>query len=173
MAWRKKGIMEKFRLILGASALLGSFSLAFASEKPIANLFQVSGKILVDSGKGFVASGDRALQLGDRIFIGDKSSVTVAYADCTVTLNKPSVFIIGKIAPCAKGVSTAENNSVMITPARDAPPGAGIAGAHSAGAAGVGAGAGGAGGFGGFGPLLLLGPAIGGAALIILTASKS
>ena len=172
--------MKMIRMLVGAAALMGSASMASATEAPVANLLDANGKILVDHGQGFVLAVGSALQAGDRIFIGDKSSATVAYAECRVKLAKPIVFIVGKTAPCVKGANAAQAGSVFIAPTADAPAGAGAAGAGAggAGAGGAGAGAGGAGagagagGFAGLGPLLLLPPAILGGAFFILTASK-
>lgn len=75
----------------------------------------VSGKIMIDTGKGFTAtSGLASLKTGDRIFVGKDSSVTVAFEACSVTLDTPTVFVVPAKAAC--DASTAP----IITPTADA-----------------------------------------------------
>ena len=73
--------------ILGLSVFCASSALA--ASGPIAQVADVSGKVLINHGKGFTqAVGDIALKTGDAVFIGDNSSVTIAYgaAKCSVKL---------------------------------------------------------------------------------------
>ena len=83
--------MQIRKILIGSFAFMGTMTLAAAAEAPIANLSDANGKILVDQGQGFVASAGQDLKAGDRVFIGDKSSAVVAYAACTVKLDKPTV----------------------------------------------------------------------------------
>ncbi len=137
---------------------------AFAAGN-VANLLDAQGKVMIDHGKGFVqAPLNTGLNVGDRVFVGQNSSAVVSFEGCTLNISKSTVYMIGKQAPCAKGMKTAQVGNVFVSPAGDAPVGAGAAGA---GAAGAGAGLGAA-GLGGLGPALLLAPiALGGGFLLL------
>ncbi len=126
-----------------------------AAETPVANLLDVTGKILVGRGQGFVALSESTLKVGDHVFVGDKSSAIVAYAGCTVKLYKPTVFVVSKAAPCLQGANSTQIGSVIISPAVDNAPG------------------GSGGGLSPLGTAALVGlPIVVGGGLLLLTASK-
>lgn len=152
--------MNSLKTLLVSTAILASATAAVATEAPVANLLDMSGKVMIDRGHGFASVSDQSLKAGDRIFVGDKSSAVVAYAGCSVKLAEPTVFVVGKTAPCAKGASVVKIGSVLVAPAADVPVGAGAAGA-------------GAGGLGGLGPLVILPPVILAGGLFFLLSSKS
>lgn len=126
--------MQIRKILIGSFAFMVTVTLAAAAEAPIANLSDANGKILVDQGQGFVASAGQDLKAGDRVFIGDKSSAVVAYAACTVKLDKPTVFVVSKAAPCLQGSNSTQIGSVIISPAYD--PGAGSGGILGSGGTG-------------------------------------
>jgi hypothetical protein len=145
--------MKILKIVVGSFAFMGTVALAAAADAPVANLFAASGKILVDQGHGFIAAAGQNLNDGDRIFVGDKSSANVAYATCTVKLDKPAVFVVSKAAPCAQGANQMEIGSVIISPAVDDTPGGG--------------------GIGTLGTIALTGvPIVVAGGLLLLTASK-
>ena len=109
--------MQIRKILIHSFAFMGTVTLAVAAETPIANLTDTDGRILVDHGKGFAIPTGQTLKVGDRIFVGENSSTVVAYAACSVKLDKPTVFVVGKIAPCAKGADSTQIGSVVISPA--------------------------------------------------------
>lgn len=70
----------------------------------LAVLSEVSGKVLVNAGKGFVtAKSGAALNLGDRVISLDGSRAAVVYADgCTTRLPENSLLALDASAPCGK-----------------------------------------------------------------------
>jgi hypothetical protein len=92
----------------GTSALAGT---------GVATISDVSGKVLVNQGEGFVpVAGSIELNAGDRVMVGDDSFATVTYADCSVSLSKPTVMAVSAEANCS---------DVVITPTADVPVAAG------------------------------------------------
>ncbi len=86
----------------------------------VAVVGDVSGKVLVNRGKGFVpVSGSLQLNVGDRVMVGENSFATLSYAECAVSLAKPTVVSVAAVAPCATGV--VEDAGVFITPTADMP----------------------------------------------------
>jgi hypothetical protein len=116
-------------------------AVAFAASSTIATaasaqLTAAEGKVLINSGTGFVAAaGLTALNTGDRVFVGDTGMAVVSYSNgCAVSVASGSVVTITEKAPCAAG-STIVAGSV-ITPVADAyaaPANAGWAGLGAAG----------------------------------------
>jgi hypothetical protein len=110
--------MSKMRVF---SAMALSLALASASVKAASSVAQMGdfhGKVLVNQGKGFVpVAGPLALQAGDTVMIGEESSATVSYNQCSVALTSPTVFTVGEKAPCAKGEKVASVQGVFIAPA--------------------------------------------------------
>ena len=150
--------MQIRKILIGSFAFMGTVTLAAAAEAPIANLSDANGKILVDQGQGFVGSAGQDLKAGDRVFIGDKSSAVVAYAACTVKLDKPTVFVVSKAAPCLQGSNSTQIGSVIISPAYD--PGTGGGSSNDR--------------LGTFGTVALLGlHIVVGGGLLLLTASQT
>ena len=97
------------------AALNATPSLALGST---ARLQGIQGKVLLDQGQGFApAAGASQLKPGDKIFIGTKSSAILAFAQCAVELNKPTVFTLTNTAPCDANGKAADLGGTFITPA--------------------------------------------------------
>jgi hypothetical protein len=107
--------MKKF---FAVAAMLGLVTSAQAAS--LATINSVSGAVLVNKGEGFVSVSDLTeLKAGDKVFVGEGGFASVSYAECVVTLDKPMVHAVTKVAPCN-----------VITPAADLdePAAAGLAG---------------------------------------------
>jgi hypothetical protein len=79
--------------------------LSFASAASAANLANISGDVMINKGEGFVpAVSSVELSAGDKILVGEGGFVDVAYDKCTVSLAKPMVHSIAKVAPCDQAV---------------------------------------------------------------------
>lgn len=112
--------MKLVGMVLAASMALGLSGTAFAASG-VASLTSSEGKVLLNAGEGFVpVSGPVALNVGDKIMLGKDGFVTVAFKDCAVSLDKPTVFTVTKEAPCTKGRLAALEAGVFVTPAADA-----------------------------------------------------
>ena len=104
----------KFLTIVAALALCSTSVLA-------AQVGDVHGKVLINVGKGFVPVANGAvLKAGDELMVGSESFATLAFAGCTVSLSKPTVFVVADKAPCASGNQAAADAGVFISPTADA-----------------------------------------------------
>lgn len=93
---------------------LFSFSAAQAAEI-VAELHLIKGKVLVNSGHGFVSAG--AVNAGDKILIGDKSRALLTYANgCDVPLTGKQIYIVPAEPPCAPTEKMAEVQPTMPEP---------------------------------------------------------
>lgn len=104
--------------ILGLSIVLASPALA--ASDPMAQVANFSGKVLISHGKGFAeAVGNPNLKSGDAVFIGDNSSVTIAYsaAKCSVTYSTPQTFNVPVKAPCTEGQMLGQVDNLSVEPA--------------------------------------------------------
>ena len=104
--------------ILGLSILWASSGLA--ASDPMAQVANFSGKVLISHGKGFAeAVGNASLKSGDAVFIGDNSSVTIAYgaAKCSVTYTTPQTFNVPVKAPCTEGQMLGQTDNLTVEPA--------------------------------------------------------
>ena len=97
-------------MLIGLSAGLGP---ALAEIAPSATmLVKASGKVLVNSGKGFKKfAGDVPVKAGDRVLVGEDSKATVKYGSCDVIVMEPSVYTILQESPCAGGVVVPADDS--------------------------------------------------------------
>jgi hypothetical protein len=87
-----------------------------ATAVQAANLSNVSGEVLVNTGKGFVAVVENqavTLKPGDKILVRDNSFATVSFAKCAVALSQPTVFTVAKSAPCEESASLPEQSTVI------------------------------------------------------------
>ena len=90
--------MNKLIVSVAVAAVLMN-SAAFAATG--ATLSDVSGKVLVNSGDGFIpATGSMMLSVGDKILVGEGSFAVISYTDCAVSLSKPSVVTVAGSAAC-------------------------------------------------------------------------
>jgi hypothetical protein len=114
--------MKKFFAVVAMMAMVSSATAATLSD--------VSGSVLVNKGKGFVpAAGVVKLKVGDKVLVGEGGFASVAYGKCSVSLDKPTVHAVKKVAPC---------NEMVISPVADLDPPVAGGAAGGAGAAGGG-----------------------------------
>ena len=93
---------------------LFSFSAAQAAEI-VAELHLIQGKVLVNSGHGYVSTG--AVNAGDKILIGDKSRALLSYpGGCDVPLTGKQIYVVPFDPPCAPEQKTAEAPPTMPDP---------------------------------------------------------
>lgn len=98
------------------AALMVTASVAVAAQS-VAVVQNVGGKVLVNKGKGFVpVTSSMQLGAGDTLMIGNKSSATLAYADCSIDLKKPAVVTVS-----TKACDGVKADGVFVTPAADVP----------------------------------------------------
>jgi hypothetical protein len=122
-------LMKICGTIVAAAAVMSLSASAFA-ESPAASLSDVSGKVLVNSGKGFVPALDlTALNVGDKVMVGDQSFATVAFAKCSVALSTSTVYTVPAKGQCAKA------DASLIQPVADLDPceGSGLLGGAACG----------------------------------------
>lgn len=108
--------MRYLFLLLTSTVAITTASHA-AKAPDVASLNAVSGSVLVNAGEGFVAVPEGqplALKAGDKIFVRDNSTATVAFADCAVALTEPTLFTVTAEAPCLNG--SLPDQAVRITP---------------------------------------------------------
>jgi hypothetical protein len=100
-------------VILAAAVLAASTSFA-AAEVGSATLGDISGKVLVNSGKGFVAAtASTILRDGDKVMVGEQAFATLSYSGCSLALSKPAVVTVSSETACADAAA------VQITPTAD------------------------------------------------------
>lgn len=112
-------VMKFVGMLVAASLALGVSAPAYAASG-IANITTAEGKVLLNAGKGFVpVSGPVALKVGDKVLLGKGGFATVAFKDCAVALDKPTVFTVTKNAPCSKDQLAGLEAGVFVTPVAD------------------------------------------------------
>lgn len=118
--------MARRRTVLTLSFFLCAGSALAAQTAPVATLTAVSGNVMVDSGKGFVAVQDgAALTAGARVLVGRNSAAKIAYSgvkDCVQLLNNRGVT---KVQPACPSMASAMTRSIVsgsVTPAAMALP---------------------------------------------------
>ncbi len=149
--------MKTARAAVAFMATLSASMLGLAAVANAATLVDLSGKVLVNAGKGFKAGAEaQSVSSGYRVMASANSQVTVQYDDgCRVSVNPGKVYTVLAKSPCAALASGA--------PAGGAGAGAGGgAGAGAGAGGGLGAGAGAVGAVGG-----LSGPALVGVGAIV------
>jgi hypothetical protein len=114
--------MKKFiASVVSAAFLIATVAPSLAAS-PIAKATGLQGKVLVNHGKGFeVATGSVFLNAGDRLMVGEKSSVTVNYLNvkCTVSATNSTVLTVAAVAPCKSGTVVGSVDNVFATPVAD------------------------------------------------------
>jgi hypothetical protein len=129
--------------------------LSFVSAANAASLSVNGGSVMVNKGEGFVSAvGSVDLKAGDKVLVGDGGFADLAYDTCVVSLSKPTVHVVSKVAPC---------NTPVISPVADvdAPVAGGLFG-----------GAGALAGLGGVGLALVGAAVVIPAALVVRKATK-
>lgn len=118
------------KLLIAATIILTGFGLpAFAAETPFAILKNISGKVLINQGKGFVVAKPQvALKSGDKIMVGEEAAATVVFAEisCILDLAPLAVTTITDASMCAPPAplesSAALETQPAIIPAVGEPP---------------------------------------------------
>ena len=116
--------MTKFdSKIAFASAALCLFAGAAQAAGPAMQIEYVSGKVLVNAGKGFRqidAAG--LLKAGDRMLIGKDSTVTITFNDahCSISYASASIIVVPAKAPCKPGDTLAALGNDFADPANAA-----------------------------------------------------
>lgn len=90
-------------LVLSLSVCLAGASCAAANDaaRGAASVAELSGNILINKGKGFAPAHKNAtLKAGDRVLVKAKSSTTLVFGNCKVTLSTPMVFVVKRETPC-------------------------------------------------------------------------
>ena len=101
-------------LLMGGLFLTNSVGAASITAKLIAP----NGKVLVNTGEGFVLASDgMVLQAGDRILAGAGSTATISYPGCAVVLPEASFHTVSVKEPCVQGQAVLPQQSLMISPA--------------------------------------------------------
>ncbi len=104
---------------------------SIAAEPKGTHLEFISGKVLVNQGKGFVpAKSDTMLQSGTEIFVGDDSTATLSFTQnhkqkpCRVVLKPGSVTTVSDSGMCEEVNEAAIGNfeTTRITPVAGGPP---------------------------------------------------
>ena len=114
-----KGDFYMKRIISAALAVLMVSASVAAAAQSVAVVQNVGGKVLVNKGKGFVpVTSSMKLGAGDTLMIGNKSSATLTYADCSIDLSKPAVVTVSTKA--CDGVQKSADG-VFVTPTADVP----------------------------------------------------
>jgi hypothetical protein len=119
----------KVKMIGLFCALSLSFGMAQADTAAVATLAQVSGKVMVNKGKGFVtAKSGMVLADNDRLITLDESSAAVVFADgCLNTVKANSALAISKALGCKAQAASVNAPMTKAAPIRyaavgDTPP---------------------------------------------------
>jgi len=107
-------VRSAFSLTALCAALL-SFGTATAAE-----LVNIQGKVAVNHGDGFIPAAEgMTVRPGDKVFVGDKSSASLIYANpgCVFEAAPTSVVTVTELGPCAPGETTALGEPAIATPA--------------------------------------------------------
>jgi hypothetical protein len=113
--------LVSFATIIGLS-FGATGALAASSDVGSVATVATSGRVLIDSGAGYVAAVDgMALKAGDQIMVGEGGSADIYYAasDCTVSAGETSIVTVSALAPCAKGETLAQVDQVFVLPVED------------------------------------------------------
>lgn len=96
-------ILNKSLVAMFGFCMMSATALA---DLGIATISDVSGKVLVNAGEGFVpAAADMVLKVGDRVFVGEQSLATLSYEKCAVLLDKPAVVTVSADGGCSVATS--------------------------------------------------------------------
>jgi hypothetical protein len=92
-----------------------------ASAESIATLTGAEGPVLVNTGEGYSAvdaKSPTALKIGDSVLVKEQGFATLSFAECAVTLDKPTVLTITEAPPCT-GKNALPTQASVITPVVD------------------------------------------------------
>ena len=116
-----KIMMSQFaqNIIVGLAGVVISAGAAVAGQ-PMAQAEFMSGKIMLNSGYGFLKPGLNAqFFAGDKVLIGKNSSLTLAFiaAKCSVTYSEATVVVVPAKPSCKVGERIAAVNTNFVAPA--------------------------------------------------------
>jgi hypothetical protein len=106
-------------IVFTSAALYLIAGVAQAAE-PSMQIEYLSGKVLVNAGKGFrqIGAAD-GLKAGDHLLIGKDSTVTIAFNDahCSISYASASIVVVPAKAPCKPGDTLAALGNDFAVPA--------------------------------------------------------
>jgi len=96
-----------------ASAMAFAMAVGTAVAGPVATLSDISGSVLVDSGKGFQKVSSAAeVQPGSRVLVSKNSKATIAYAaGCSKALSGNSITTVAGADACSSSAQVAAQQS--------------------------------------------------------------
>ena len=111
-------------LFLGSAMILLPTLSAYAEAVgPLAIFADVSGKVLVNQGVGYIsAKSGMTLNAGEQVIVSDAANAAIRYVDvaCTVELAPQSFSTIAAAAPCIAGNVAMISESVFVQPVMNA-----------------------------------------------------
>ena len=113
-------IILSLKRLIAILIFVGAIVDPVLANQPEAQIEAVTGKVMVNSGHGFVFGvADADLRAGDRVLISQNSSLTINYlvAKCSVTYSEPLVFVLPAKAPCKAGDQLASVGTGFVAPA--------------------------------------------------------
>jgi len=86
-----------------SAGLAAGFSVAGASQNPLATIERIDGTAMVSEGARYVEAREGTqLRLSDRLLVLEGSSATIHFADgCERTMSDSTLLTIGSMSPCA------------------------------------------------------------------------
>jgi hypothetical protein len=110
--------MFDFKRVTAATVALSfAFSPMAFGKDLVVHLVETKGKVLINHGGRFVPALDAmALRAGDRILVGQESTATLAYPDCSVTLAAANIFTVPSAKACAPGETASLIDGVFVKP---------------------------------------------------------
>jgi hypothetical protein len=109
-------------LVLG---MLGSATCFAGASPDAAMLRNVSGKVRVNTGEGFVpAAPSQLLKAGDSVLLGSNGAASIYFPDanCTAVLPKSMVTMVTGADMCQQALLPDADVAPVITPANSGPP---------------------------------------------------
>lgn len=104
--------MKRFTIALLCAVLSSHAHSASAANASVATISGMQGKVLVNTGHGFVPATDAlALKSGDKVMVGKGSFAKITYQSCTLPLSQSSVFVVTVAAPCEIPAGTGQTAS--------------------------------------------------------------
>jgi hypothetical protein len=118
-------ILKSFKNVAAVAAMLSLLAQPVLANDMAALLSSPQGKVLVNTSTSYEpALSEMSLQIGDRIFVGSKSSASLVYEACTISLLENSVYTVPAQPACAGAKALAVVEGVFITPVAATAPNA-------------------------------------------------
>ena len=98
--------MKTIQAVMGSSLLLfASIATAVNAPKTVATIGEVSGSVLIEhADQRTAAEKGMSLVEGDTIFVLEKATIDLAYAECNAVLEQNTLLTISATSPCATGM---------------------------------------------------------------------